>query len=238
MKPMPMFVPPPGDPRVRYVESVEALLAAQFEGACSAICLRRSPDGDFEEVLRSCDPGEPSAPVDLASLAHSELSPAGQAATAFLQRDLQLLAEAGHAPSLECVRSYARDRDGLLATDVYSFHVDRAPVPAVTFLCTYAGQPSEGLFPDEAERMVDDPKIRARALALFGGPDGPAFCAFLGEQHYDLHYRPAPGARPFSFGRGNLWKLAVQYPDAPVPALIHRAPAPEPEPRARLILIS
>ncbi len=235
---MPLLLPPPGDPRVRYVESIEALLATPFGGTCSAVCLRRSPKGDFDELLRSCDAETSSAPIDFASLARTELSPAGQAAAAYLQRDLQLLSEAGHTPSVEFVRSYARDPDGLLPTDVYSFHVDRAPVPAVTFLCTYTGQPSEGLFPDEAERRVDDPEVRVRALASFGGPDGPAFRAFLSEQHYDLHYRPVPGAKPFSFGLGNLWKLAVQYPGAPVSALIHRAPAPDAKPQARLILIS
>ena len=40
-----------------------------------------------------------------------------------------------------------------------------------------------------------------------------------------LHYAPLPHARSFSFGKGNLWRIAVDYPGSPVPPCIHRAPA-------------
>lgn len=39
--------------------------------------------------------------------------------------------------------------------------------------------------------------------------------AWLHENCYDLHYEPTPGAQPFSFGVGNLWRIAVQYPGCP-----------------------
>jgi hypothetical protein len=45
-------------------------------------------------------------------------------------------------------------------------------------------------------------------------------------------------AQPFSFGLGNLWRIAVDYPGNPVPPCIHRAPTTRPEQRARLLLIS
>jgi len=61
-------------------------------------------------------------------------------------------------------------------------------------------------------------------LRLFGGSDDAEFLAFLREHHFDLHYAPLPGARPFSLGVGNLWRLAVRYPGSRVPPCIHRAP--------------
>ena len=55
---------------------------------------------------------------------------------------------------------------------------------------------------------------------------------------YDLHYAPQPGAQPFSFGLGNLWRIAVEWPGSPVPPCIHRAPDTQPGDPARLLLIS
>ena len=52
-------------------------------------------------------------------------------------------------------------------------------------------------------------------------------------------WRPlAQMAEPFSFGLGNLWRIAVEYPDSPVPPCVHRAPATIPGRPPRLLLIS
>lgn len=125
-----------------------------------------------------------------------------------------------------------------MPVDVYSFHADSAPVAAETWLCTYAGAPSEGLRNDEALRRVDIPATRAELLRCFGGPDGDDFREFLRDHCYDLHYAPTANARPFSFGVGNLWRIAVEYPGSPVPPCIHRAPATLPGQPPRLLLIS
>jgi hypothetical protein len=109
---------------------------------------------------------------------------------------------------------------------------------ADTWLCTYVGAPSEGLRHEEAERRVDLPATRAELLRCFGGPDGDDFREFLSDRCYDLHYAPAPHARPFSFGVGNLWRIAVEYPGSPVPPCIHRAPETIPGHPPRLLLIS
>ena len=129
-------------------------------------------------------------------------------------------------------------RSGPVATDVFSFHADSAPVEADTWLCTYHGLPSEGLRNDEAHRRVDIPATRAELLKLFGGDDDADFRAYLKENCYDLHYAAVPEARPFSFGLGNLWRIAVDYPGSPVPPCIHRAPATLPGQPPRLLLIS
>lgn len=125
-----------------------------------------------------------------------------------------------------------------MPTDVYSFHADSATVEADTYLCSYHQSASEGLRNDEARRRVDIPETRAELLQLFGGVDDGDFLEYLAENCFDLHYAPTPEARPFSFGLGNLWRIAVDYPDSPVPPCVHRAPETRPGQSPRLLLIS
>ena len=47
-----------------------------------------------------------------------------------------------------------------------------------------------------------------------------------------------PGARPWSFGVGHLWKIACLYDGSPVPPCVHRAPPTIPGQPPRLLLIS
>ena len=109
---------------------------------------------------------------------------------------------------------------------------------AETWLCTYHGLPSEGLRNDEALRRMDIPETRRALLKLFGGEDDDDFREWLSENCYDLHYSPARQARPFSFGMGNLWRIAVEWPGSLVPPCIHRAPETHPGQSPRLLLIS
>ncbi len=233
------FTPPPGYARIAIVDSFEALVATPLAGSTNAVCWRRTLPGDFDEVARHVATATGVAPVDEARLPTLPLAAAGQVAVAELLADLRRLRSIGHEPALECVREYPRDApDRLVPTDVYSFHVDRAPVATDTFLCSYTGAATEGLCNDEAQRVVDQPDTRARLLGRFCGGDGDAFAAHLQDHNYDLHYAPRAHARPFSFGIGNLWRIAVAFPGSPVPACIHRAPADQPGRPPRLLLIS
>ena len=54
----------------------------------------------------------------------------------------------------------------------------------------------------------------------------------------DRLYERLPNAQPYSFGLGNLWRIATEYPGSPVPPCIHRAPDIVPGQPPRLILIS
>jgi hypothetical protein len=121
---------------------------------------------------------------------------------------------------------------------VYSFHADSAPVATDTFLCSYTESSSEGLRNEDARRCVEVAETRAALLERFGGNDDDAFLAYLRENCYDLHYVPISQAQPFSFGLGNLWRIAVDYPGSPVPPCVHRAPATIPGRPPRLLLIS
>ncbi len=227
---------PPDDPRIRRVESFAELLATPFADGVNALCWRRMLPGDFGEVVARLGVGEGIVALDDTRLAGLGLSVAGRVAVETMLEDLRLLRAHDREPVLNCIHGYPRDEDaGPVATDVFSFHADSAPVEADTWLCTYYGVASEGLRNDEAQRRVEVPGTRAALLELFGGEDNDDFREWLADHCYDLHYAPLPGARPFSFGVGHLWRIAVEWPGSAVPPCIHRAPESD---KPRLLLIS
>lgn len=226
-------------PNIRTVSSFAELLATPLAGGVNALCWPRVLAGDFSEVVAKLEPGEGIANLDETRLRALELSDAGKMAVAVMLEDLRLLREQGLAPELNCITAYPRDDEpGVVATDVYSFHADSAPVVADTWLCTYHGAPSEGLANEEALRKVDDLVIRTALLEEFGGVEGDEFREFLRDCCYDLHYAPKAGAQPWSFGVGNLWRVATDWPGSPVLPCIHRAPENFPGNPVRLLLIS
>jgi hypothetical protein len=233
-------ISPPSDyARIKLVKSFEELITTPFAGDANALCWPRTLRGDFSEVVKLLAVGEGITTLDDARLQSLPVSAAGQVAIDILLEDQRRLRDHGLDPVLDCVNGYPPNEDpGPVRTDVCSFHVDSATVEADTWLCTYHGLSSEGLRNDEALRRVDIPETRAALLKLFGGEDDDSFREFLNENCYDLHYVPVPQARPFSFGVGNLWRIAVDYPGSPVPPCIHRAPDPIPGQPPRLLLIS
>ena len=236
--------------RVKRVNSFQELATTRFVDGINALCWERTLAGDFGEVvarlpaLRSLgeagDVGEEEiTTLDDAHLLALPVSAAGRVAIDQMLADQRLLRDHGVTPVLNCIHGYPRDENPeVVATDVFSFHADSAPIEADTFLCTYYGPASEGLRNEEAQRRVDIPVTRAELLKLFGGNDDEDFRAYLNENCYDLHYAPVAQARLFSFGRGNLWRIAVDWPGSPVPPCIHRAPETLPGQPPRLLLIS
>ena len=230
--------------RIRIVDSFDELISTRFAGNINALCWRRHLPGDFREVIDqlaaaagSVDGGITTIEDD--ALHALRLNPEGVIAREVLLADQALLRRHGLSPSLDWITGYARDdADGPIATDVHSFHVDCAPVEADTYLCTYFGRCSEGLANEAAARRVDVAETRARLLQLAGGPDDEAFAVHLSEHSFDLHYVPLDGAQPYCFGLGNLWRIAIAHPEAPVVPCIHRAPLTLPGDPARLLLIS
>jgi hypothetical protein len=236
---MPAFHPLPGYARVRTVGSFDELLATPFAAGVNALCWPRELPGDFGEIVAQLGASEGVQPLEAPQLNALALTAAGRAARDFLLADLGLLRAHGLAPELNCIHGYERDAPNVLVpTDVYDFHVDSAPIESATWLCTYHGPASEGLRNDEAVRRTDDSATRTALLREYGGSDDAGFRDFLREHHYDLHYAARPGARPFSFGLGHLWRLAVDWPGSAVPPCIHRAPTTQPVDPPRLLLIS
>lgn len=225
-------------PCIRRVTSFQELVAAPFAAGVNALCWPRTLPGDFSEIVRLLGGGEDIMVLDEARLLALPVNGAGRVAVEFMLADLRLLHGRELGPVLNRIHAYPRDEQpGPVATHVFSFHVDSAPVEADTWLCTYHGPASEGLRNEDAVRRVDIPATRAELLKEFGGADDAAFRGFLAEHCYDLHHAPVAGARPYSFGRGNLWRIATEWPGSPVPPCIHRAPETAPG-EARLLLIS
>lgn len=229
----------PAHPRVRLVTSFHELLTTPFADGVNALCWPRVLEGNFAEVAELLETDEGIVSLDEDELRSLPLSEAGKLAVEVMLNDQRLLREQDLDPELNRIRAYPREQaPGPVATDVMSFHVDSATAEADTWLCTYHGAPSEGLENEEAIARADIPETRAALLELYGGADDEGFRGYLAENCYDLHYTPLPVARPYSFGIGNLWRIATDWPGSPVPPCIHRAPETQPGDPVRLLLIS
>ncbi len=233
------FALPSDYPRIKVVSSFQELVATPFVAGVNALCWPRTLPGDFREVVEQLGAGVGISTLDDARLNSLPVSAAGRVAIDILLEDQRLLRAQDRDPVLNCIHGYPRDESPVpVRTDVFSFHADSAPVEADTWLCTYHGPPSEGLRNDEAQRRVEIPDTRAALLDVFAGKDDDDFREYLSEHCYDLHYAPLAQARPFSFGLGHLWRIAVDWPGSSVPPCLHRAPETLPEQPPRLLLIS
>ena len=225
--------------RVKRVASLDELLETRFADGINALCWPRQLEGDFDAVALAFGSVEGITSIDEDSLRELELSPAAAMARATLLKDQRLLNEAGLQPSLDLVPGYQPDfSSSPVPTDVCSYHVDSATGEADTILCSYNQACTEGLSNEGAIRRIDIAETRAKLLALYGGPDDAAFEAFCAGRCFDHHYLPRDGVAPYSFGIGNLWRIATRYPGCPVPPCIHRAPITSPLSPPRLLLIS
>ncbi|MEI9956237.1 MAG: DUF1826 domain-containing protein [Ferruginibacter sp.] len=192
--------------------------------------------GDFAEIVNKVSLKENITVLDQSALNTLQLSEEGQLARETLLNDLKLLTAHGASPGLNLIRCYDRDDAfPFFPTDVYSFHVDRSPVPTDTFLCTYYGEPSEILPNAQAEQKVLVPEIRDELKKLYSGA-AAGFESFLSEHFFDLHYRAKPAACPVSLGTGHLWRLAIDHPGSEVLPCVHRAPT-EKAGQPRLLMI-
>jgi len=222
--------------QIRCVTSFKHLVATPFKGAVNALCWSRLLTGDFGEIVQKLSLNGNITAIEEAELYELELSEQGQLARDIILNDWKVLKAHGASPMLNLIQYYDRDDEHpFFPTDVYSFHIDRSDVPTDTFLCNYYGESSEILPNAEGKKKVLVPAIRDELKKLYGGAE-EGFEAFLSEHFFDLHYQAAPNAHITSTGIGNLWKLAVDYPESKVAACIHRAPQ-EKEGQKRLLMI-
>ena len=222
--------------QIHCVTNFQDLVSTPFHGEMNAICWTRKLTGDFSEIVKKVALNENITVIDEEELRELELSEQGQHAREILLNDLKLLKAHGASPILNVIKCYERDDAyPFFPTDVYSFHVDRSPVPTDTFLCTYYGEASEILPNAQAQQKVLVPEIRDELKKIFRGAD-EGFESFLTEHFFDLHYQSTPAARPICLGLGHLWRLAVDHPGSQVPPCIHRAPT-EKTGQHRLLMI-
>jgi hypothetical protein len=218
------------------VSSFHDLVTTSFQGEVNALCWKRSLKGDFSEIVEKISFSGNMIEIDEEELMELDLSPQGQLAREVLLQDMRLLTEFGASPSLNIIKHYVSDNENpYFPTDVYSFHVDRSPIPVDTFLCTYFGAASDIVPNAQATQKIRIPEIRQELRKQFQGSD-TAFEEFLEENFLDLHYQAHPDAQITNLGLGNLWRLTTDHPELQVPPCIHRAPR-EKDDEKRLLLI-
>lgn len=222
--------------QIQYVANFQDLVSTPFQGEINAICWNRKLIGDFSEIVEKLESTKNITEVNEEKLLALDLSEQGQLARDILLSDLKLLEDHGASPQLNVIKWYERDEVlPFFSTDVYSYHVDRATVPADTFLCTYYGATSEIIPNSQAIQKVLIPEIRVELKKIYSGKEED-FESFLIENFFDLHYQAKPNAQPFSLGVGQIWKLAIDHPESTVLPCLHRAPE-EKEGQPRLLLI-
>ena len=222
--------------QVQCVTNFQDLVSTPFHGKINAMCWTRQLIGDFSEIVKKIELNENIATLDIDELRELKLSKQGQLAREILLHDLNVLKDHGASPILNLIKCYDRDDSyPFFPTDVYSFHVDRSPVPVDTFLCTYYGESSEILPNSQANQKILIPEIREELKKLYGGAE-EGFESFLSEYFFDLHYQAKSLAQPINLGHGHLWRLAIDHPESQVPPCVHRAPK-EKTGQNRLLLI-
>ena len=231
-----MIDPSPTEKQIHYVNNFQDLISTSFHGQINAICWTRQLIGDFSEIVKKVELNENITTLEEEELLALQLSKQGQLARTILLNDLKLLKVHGASPTLNVIKCYERDEAyPFFPTDVYSFHVDRSPIPTDTFLCTYYGESSEILPNSQAKQKVLIPEIREELKKLYGGAE-EGFESFLKEYFFDLHYQAIPNARPINLGLSSLWRLAIDHPESKVPPCLHRAPK-EKNGQHRLLMI-
>ena len=222
--------------QIGIVSTFAELVHTDFKRERNALCWYRNLEGDFAAIVNQLQLKENITEVYPKDLMALQLSEQGNKAREIILNDFRLLTDFGASPSLNLLKCYERDDEfDFIATDVYSYHVDRSPIATDTFLCTYHGAASDIIANTQAEQKVLIPEIRRKLAALYNGPS-EEFEDFLKENYFDLHYQAQPFATPINLGVGHLWRLAVDHPKQQVPPCIHRAPI-EKEGGYRLLLI-
>ncbi len=222
--------------KINCVTNFQDLVSTPFLAEVNAICWARTLKGDFSELVERLELNGNIKEIEEEELRKLQLSDQGALAREVVLNDLKLLKDYGASPLLNMIKYYETDIElPFFPTDVYSFHVDRSPIPIDTFLCTYYGDSSEIIPNFQAIKKVLVPEIRTELKKLYTGKDVD-FESFLSENFYDLHYMPKANAHPMSLGLGNLWRLVCDHPESTVPPCIHRAPR-EKSGQTRLLMI-
>jgi len=221
---------------IQRVTNFNDLVTTQLKGSTNVVSWEREFIGDFNEIIQHCVSAENITVIEPELLLSISLTEAGQLARNTILNDFQLLSDYGAAPTLNIIKQYDRDTDeNIFPIDVYSFHIDRSPIPVDTFLCTYYGATTEILPNEQSIQKILIPEIREQLKNNFAGSES-AFETYLIEQFYDLHFAALPNAQIVQIPLGHICRLAVDHPNSLTLPCIHRAPI-EDDGVYRLLLI-
>lgn len=221
---------------IKVVDRFTDLTDTVFTGDNNALCWQRTLKGNFKEIVQKLALKENITEISIEDLLVLDLSDEGALARETIIDDLNSLTNIGAIPSLNLLKEYERDEEyDFISTDVYSFHVDRAPICSDTYLCTYYGAASDIVANDEVEQKILIPEIRTQLRSIYEGPE-EEFDEFLKDNFFDLHYQLKENATPINLGNGHLWRLAVDAPQQQVLPCVHHAPK-ENQGEYRLMLI-
>ena len=222
--------------QIQIVDSFEAFINTPFQGKVNAIGWLREIDADFEEIAKKLVLKDDITEVSMGDLNTLNLSEKGNIARQIIIQDFIALEETGAQPSLNLLKAYPTDDEfDFITTDVYSFHVDRSPIPTSTILCTYFGASSDIIENDVVIQKIKIPEVREKLMEIYEDKS-ISFDEFLVENYFDMHYETLPNAKPINLGNVHLWRLAVDHPLLEVLPCVHRAPK-ENINEARLLLI-
>lgn len=222
--------------QIHCVNNFEDFISTSFYEKMNAICWNRELAGDFSEIVNKLESNKNIVEILPDDLLKLELSEQGQLARNILLKDLKTLKNLGTSPTLNLIEFYDRDDSyPPFPTDVYSFHVDRSPVPVDTILCTYYGASSEILPNSQAVQKIQIPEIRDELKKLHDESEED-FETFLSDHFFDLHYQEIPESQPVTLKLGDFYRLAIDHPESKVLPCIHRAPK-EKNGEKRLLLI-
>ncbi len=184
-------------PNIQQVNSFEELSETPFERGLNALCWPRVLAGNFGQVVDELGRSNDGVvKIDERMLARLALAADGKLAAEAMRTDLQRLRELDLEPELNCITAYPRD-PGTVPTDVYSFHVDEAPIEnrhlVVYLLWTRERRVAQH---DQALACLEIEALKNALWQQFRGSDATAFDTYVKEHSYHLHYRAKPGARP------------------------------------------
>ncbi len=145
--------------QIQYVTNFQELVGTPFQGDINAICWARQLRGDFNEIIRKVATNGNITVVEEEELLRMQLSEQGALARETLLQDFQLLTAYGASPTLNVITHYDRDETvPFFPTDVYSFHVDRAPFPPPPFYAPTLVHPAIYYQTHRASRRSSSPK--------------------------------------------------------------------------------
>jgi len=126
--------------QIQTVTNFQDLVSTPFHGEINALCWTRELRGDFSDIVNKVELNGTIAALDEEELLELQLTAQGNLAREILLNDLKALKAHGASPILNLIKCYERDDAyPFFPTDVYSFHVDRSPVPTDTFFMHLQG---------------------------------------------------------------------------------------------------